>query len=149
MAKNRTTESTQTQPKRKGISPGAGFALGILAGLAIVAAIWFAYQSGRESAAPQSAVTPAPAAPAAQPQEGQLPPPVPAISDAEAQGAPRITAQEAKQLVDAGRATVVDTRDPQSFAAGHIPGALQIPLAFVQSELPWFPRDRKLIFYCT
>ena len=30
MARNRTTESTQTQPKRKGISPGAGFALGIL-----------------------------------------------------------------------------------------------------------------------
>jgi hypothetical protein len=130
------------------MSQGTGFALGILAGLAIVAAVWFAYSAGKQSAG--SAATAAPtAAPPPQPQMADTPPPLPAISDAEAHAADRISAEETKQLVDAGQATVIDVRDPQSFASGHIPGALQIPLNYVQGEIPWFPRDKKLVFYCT
>ncbi len=147
MAKFRGTEQ-QTRAESRRMSQGAGFALGIVAGLAILGAIWFAYQAGKESTTQAAAAPQQQAAPVAQPR-ADAPPPPPEISDAEAAAAPRITAQEAKQLLDAGRATPIDTRDPQSFAAGHIPGALQIPLAYVQGELPWFPRDKKLIFYCT
>jgi hypothetical protein len=147
MAK-RTKPQTPAPPSRPRISQGAGFALGIVAGLVIVAAIWFAYTAGRESAGTTATAAPT-AAPPAQPQRADTPPPVPAITDAEAHAADRITAQEAKQLLDAGQAAVIDVRDPQSYAAGHIPGALQIPLDYVQGEIPWFPRDKKLIFYCT
>ncbi len=149
MAKNRQTQTTKTQPPRRRVSQGTGFALGILAGLAIVAAIWFAYDSGRQSATPPASSTTATNAPAPQPQVSDAPPPPPAFTETEVAAVARIGAAEAKQLVDAGQAAVIDVRDPQSYAAGHVPGALQIPLDFVPGELPWFPRDKKLIFYCT
>ena len=38
----------------------------------------------------------------------------------------RISTQEAKRLIDEEQAQIVDIRDPQSFAAGHIPGAVQL-----------------------
>ncbi|HSN69470.1 MAG TPA: rhodanese-like domain-containing protein [Thermoanaerobaculia bacterium] len=145
-----TKPSTTSRPaSSRKISQGTGFVLGTLAGVAIVAAIWFAYTAGKESAAAPAVAPPSASAPAAQPAATDAPPPPPAITDAEAHSADRISVAEAKQLIDAGGAAVIDVRDPQSYAAGHIPGALQIPLAYVQGELPWFPRDKKLIFYCT
>ena len=148
MAKHTKPSTAHPSSPRK-ISPGTGFILGILAGVAIVAAIWFAYTAGKDSAATAAVAPPAGGAPSPQPAVADAPPAPPEITDAEAHAADRIGAAEAKQLVDAGQAAVIDVRDPQSYAAGHIPGALQIPLDYVQGELPWFPRDRKLIFYCT
>ena len=42
--------------------------------------------------------------------------------------APRITQAEFKKLVAAKNVVVVDTRHEDAFAAGHIPGALLLPL---------------------
>jgi rhodanese-related sulfurtransferase len=56
---------------------------------------------------------------------------------------------EAKRLIDEGGAVVIDVRDFDDYVAGHIPGSLQIPLGYVQGEIPWFPQDKKLITYCT
>jgi len=56
---------------------------------------------------------------------------------------------EAQQLFAEGRAVVIDVRDIESYRAGHVPGALQIPLGYVVGELPHFARDRRLIAYCT
>jgi 3-mercaptopyruvate sulfurtransferase SseA len=89
--------------------------------------------------APQARVASAPA----------LPPPPPDFSHAEIEAARRISAEETVDLIDAGAALLVDVRDVESYRAGHIPGALQIPLGFVEGELQYFPRDKKLIFYCT
>ena len=35
----------------------------------------------------------------------------------------RISTEDAKKIIDEEQSCVVDIRDPQSFAAGHIPGA--------------------------
>jgi rhodanese-related sulfurtransferase len=43
---------------------------------------------------------------------------------------------------------VVDVRTAQEFSAGHIPGALNIPLDELRSRLDEFPRDREIAAYC-
>jgi rhodanese-related sulfurtransferase len=45
--------------------------------------------------------------------------------------APRIPMAEFKALVDAHGVLIVDVRDAQSFAAGHVPGARSLPLAVI------------------
>ncbi|MCC5855206.1 MAG: thiosulfate sulfurtransferase GlpE [Idiomarina sp.] len=37
-----------------------------------------------------------------------------------------IALTDAKQMVDAGEAVIADIRDPQSFAAGHLAGAINL-----------------------
>jgi rhodanese-related sulfurtransferase len=49
-----------------------------------------------------------------------------------AQAAPRIPLDELRKLHASGAALVVDVRDAQSFANGHIPGAINIPLGTEQ-----------------
>ena len=44
---------------------------------------------------------------------------------------------------------ILDVRDVDAYAASHIPGALQIPLARVEGEIPYLPKDKPLITYCT
>ena len=39
----------------------------------------------------------------------------------------KITAEEAKQMMDEGNATVVDVRTAEEYAAGHIPGSILVP----------------------
>ena len=59
-----------------------------------------------------------------------------------------IGAKELAALLDAGEALVVDVREPNEFAAGHIPGAVNMPLsAFQASKLP-HPAGKKLILNC-
>lgn len=41
---------------------------------------------------------------------------------------PRISVVELKQAIDARQVLVVDVRDPRSYADGHLPGAINIPL---------------------
>jgi rhodanese-related sulfurtransferase len=53
----------------------------------------------------------------------------------------------ARQLVSDG-ATAVDVREPDEYAAGHISGALHIPLGRLQSELARVTRDRPVLTYC-
>jgi predicted sulfurtransferase len=48
--------------------------------------------------------------------------------------APRISMPEFKQLVAAKRVVVVDTRNPDEFKAGHMAGALFLPL---EGRLTW------------
>ncbi|HWF83419.1 MAG TPA: rhodanese-like domain-containing protein [Vicinamibacterales bacterium] len=43
-------------------------------------------------------------------------------------GAPRITQKDFKALVAAGRVIIVDTRNADAYAQGHIPGAILLPL---------------------
>lgn len=74
---------------------------------------------------------------------------VPAAAPQQIAAVDRITPEETKQLLDAGKAITIDVRDVESYVAGHIPGALQIPLQYVPGEIPWFPRDKKIITYCT
>jgi len=59
-----------------------------------------------------------------------------------------ITAQELDSLVRNGEALVVDVREANEFADGHIPGAINMPLStFHASKLP-HPAGRRLILNC-
>jgi len=122
------------------------FAIGLVAGIAVVAVLAFVFRP--KSSEP---VTPAPvpqqAAPAA--QSGPTPGQLPQFDEAQVADMPRIGVPEAKELLDQGTAVVIDVRDVDSYAAGHIPGSLQIPLEYVQGEIPWFPADKTLITVCT
>lgn len=47
-------------------------------------------------------------------------------------------------------AVVVDSRIPEEYQAGHIPGAINIPAERMKMEVSLLPRDktRPIVFYC-
>ena len=47
-----------------------------------------------------------------------------------------------------GSATVIDVRPREEYEAGHIPGALSIPVAEVRRRLTNVPKSREVIAYC-
>ena len=89
--------------------------------------------------APQTATTVVP------PASGTTPPATPADED----GVRRIQASELKDLVDRAAVTVLDVRDSIAYTNGHIPGAINIPFARVQSEAPRLPKGKPIVAYCT
>ena len=64
---------------------------------------------------------------------------------------PRITVEDAKAAVDGGEAVIVDVRSAESFAAGHIAGAISIPLTEFETNISniAFKKDQWIITYCT
>ncbi len=63
-----------------------------------------------------------------------LAPALAASQGADAIDAPRISLQDFKKLIAAHNVVVVDTRNPDEFKAGHIAGALFLPL---EGRLTW------------
>ena len=104
-----------------------------IAAVAVVGLVGFAVMRSGNKPATQSAVVPPIEAPATLPTAN----------------VPFIEQVEAKQLLDANGATMLDVRDVDAYAAAHIPGALQIPLSRVEGEIPYFPKDKPIIAYCT
>jgi rhodanese-related sulfurtransferase len=47
-----------------------------------------------------------------------------------------------------GAVTVLDVRPPEEFRAGHLPGALSVPLKELERRLSELPRDREIVAYC-
>ena len=45
--------------------------------------------------------------------------------------------------------TIIDVRDADSYKERHIPGALHIPLAYIAGEVPYLPKDKPIVTYCT
>lgn len=59
-----------------------------------------------------------------------------------------VTLKELRRLVREGDVTVVDVRPVEEFAAGHIPGAVSIPVAELKRRLREIPKEREVIAYC-
>jgi rhodanese-related sulfurtransferase len=60
---------------------------------------------------------------------------------------------DVKLQVEQGRAVLVDVREPSEWNAGHIQGAIALPLSTVSdglsaAELAKLPRDKVLYTYC-
>jgi 3-mercaptopyruvate sulfurtransferase SseA len=61
----------------------------------------------------------------------------------------RVTAEDARRMVEAGRAILVDVRGADSFAAEHVAGAINIPEGEILSRKGELPKDKLVIAYCS
>ena len=62
---------------------------------------------------------------------------------------PRITIDEVKGLMAKKQVVLIDVRDPQSFAAGHMPGAVNVPFDHIPNHVDaWKKEKRLLVTYC-
>jgi rhodanese-related sulfurtransferase len=52
------------------------------------------------------------------------------------------------KLVREGGVTVLDVRPVEEYNAGHIPGALSLPLKELELRLSELPRDQEIVAYC-
>jgi 3-mercaptopyruvate sulfurtransferase SseA len=64
---------------------------------------------------------------------------------------PRVTVEEAKAALDNGEAVIVDVRSVNSYAAGHVAGAISIPLVEFENNIEnlSLDKDQWIITYCT
>ncbi len=63
--------------------------------------------------------------------------------------APRIPAAEFKKLLDEDAVMVIDVRDQVSYRAGHIPGAISIPLDALPQHADELKASKKpIVTYC-
>jgi rhodanese-related sulfurtransferase len=62
---------------------------------------------------------------------------------------PTVTVEELAKTIAAKSGTlVVDVREPHEYAAGHVPGALSMPLGTVPARHQELPRDRTVHLIC-
>jgi ArsR family transcriptional regulator len=59
-----------------------------------------------------------------------------------------VSRDELLERLRSGIATVLDVRPEDEFAHGHLPGALNIPLAQLERRLAELPADREIVAYC-
>lgn len=64
------------------------------------------------------------------------------------EGMAPVDSKELLALVRQGAVTVLDVRPVEEFKAGHVAGALSIPLKELQLHLSDLPRDREIVAYC-
>lgn len=55
---------------------------------------------------------------------------------------------ELRRRVRAGDVTLIDVRPTSEFEAGHLPGAISMPLEELAARLPELPRQRDVVAYC-
>jgi len=59
-----------------------------------------------------------------------------------------IPRKELLQRVKEGSTTVLDVRPPAEYAAGHLPGAINIPLSVLKKHLAEFDPQQEIVAYC-
>ncbi len=52
------------------------------------------------------------------------------------------------EMARSGEAMVIDVRPPNEFEAGHIPGAVNIPLDTLPEHLDKLPKEQEIVAYC-
>lgn len=71
------------------------------------------------------------------------------LSAQSARDVPRISIDDVKQLMAKKQVVLIDVRDPQSFADGHIPGAINVPFDHIPNHVEqWKKEKRLLVTYC-
>jgi rhodanese-related sulfurtransferase/DNA-binding transcriptional ArsR family regulator len=59
-----------------------------------------------------------------------------------------VPARELLERVKKGLVTVLDVRPAEEFAAGHLPGAINVPLEKLESYLSKLPKRKEVVAYC-
>lgn len=60
----------------------------------------------------------------------------------------QVSKDQLLERVRSGRVTVLDVRPREEYAAGHIPGAVSIPLDELADHLAELPPDQEIVAYC-
>jgi hypothetical protein len=71
-------------------------------------------------------------------------PPLVVESDADVQ---RITAEDAKALLDSGEAILLDARSAAAYEAAHAAGSISFPASDAAARSGELPADKSLVFY--
>src|SRR5574337_594237 len=70
------------------------------------------------------------------------------FGDSSGDGSARIDAEGLRALIEGGKVfSLIDVRTPAEFREGHIPGALLVPLASIESS-EGFPYEGSIVLYC-
>ena len=78
------------------------------------------------------------------------PQPAPSVvAQATPEEARRVTVEEVKKMLDAGKAVIYDTRAKAAYDTEHIKGALSMPFDQVGAHITELPKDKTVVFYCT
>lgn len=59
-----------------------------------------------------------------------------------------IDPRQLAKMIDAGQALVVDVREPNEFADGHVPGAINLPLSVFDPAAVPHPGTRTVVLNC-
>jgi rhodanese-related sulfurtransferase/DNA-binding transcriptional ArsR family regulator len=59
-----------------------------------------------------------------------------------------ITVEELSERMRLGLVTVLDVRPKEEYAAGHLPGAINVPLSELEAQLADIPRAHEVVAYC-
>lgn len=59
-----------------------------------------------------------------------------------------VSRTELRKRIKDGLVTILDVRPEDEFAAGHIPGALNIPVSELKKRLTELPRNQEVVAYC-
>lgn len=59
-----------------------------------------------------------------------------------------LSREELLSRIRDGQATVVDVRPPLEFAAGHVAGAINLPLGKMELEIGRLPKGKEIVAYC-
>jgi rhodanese-related sulfurtransferase len=59
-----------------------------------------------------------------------------------------VSRAELVERVNAGMAVIVDLRPREEYAAGHVAGAISIPLPELEARLAELPEDLEIVAYC-
>ena len=59
-----------------------------------------------------------------------------------------IAAKELLGRARKGLVTVLDVRPPEEYRAGHLPGAINIPLSEIKRRLSKLPKSKEIVAYC-
>jgi len=59
-----------------------------------------------------------------------------------------VPAKEVLDRAKRGLVLVLDVRPPEEFAAGHVPGAVNIPIKELESRLASLPKRKEIVAYC-
>lgn len=64
------------------------------------------------------------------------------------EGLEAVAREELIESVRSKSVMVIDVRPVEEFQAGHIPGAISVPLQELESRLAEFPKDKEIVAYC-
>lgn len=99
----------------------------LLGGALIIGAVAFIFVNSDQNSAPELV----------QPPEGDNYPDI-----------LRVSVQEAREALEDGSAIFLDVRSAESFEAGHIPGAISMPIGEISERINELPSNAWIITYC-